>query len=145
MGHFRAVLDTNVLLDILIGESRPSFKASARILQAARDGKMELFLTTQSIIDASYIMSRTPGSSASGFDAAVSYLLDSINVESRDYFDLRRALRDRTDDFEDDVLFAYAEAKGGDAIITSDKGFARRRKDGDILFLTPEELVSYSA
>lgn len=58
---FRAFLDTNVLLDVLCTNRRPSAEASATLFQAIRSGILEGFITTQSIIDAAYILSRLSG------------------------------------------------------------------------------------
>ena len=55
---FRAFLDTNVLLDVLSTSERPSSEASEQIFEAIRSGIFEGFITTQSIIDAAYILSR---------------------------------------------------------------------------------------
>ena len=47
----RVFFDTNVLVDVLVGEIRPSHNASLQMFQAARAGLFEAFITTQSMID----------------------------------------------------------------------------------------------
>lgn len=55
---YRVFLDTNVLLDVLCTPDRPSAASSRLIFEAIRTGIFEGFLTTQSILDAFYILSR---------------------------------------------------------------------------------------
>ena len=92
MFKYRVFLDTNVLLDTLLGNTRPAYVASTSILQAAKQGLLEVFITTQSIIDASYVCSRIPGYDDESFNNAIKELLSFANIDHINVFDLYRVL-----------------------------------------------------
>ena len=78
--RIKAFLDTNVLVDILSSEPRPNSEASAIILDAICTGKMEGAISTQSILDSAYILSKTPGFSQTRFKEAVFHLNNYLNI-----------------------------------------------------------------
>jgi predicted nucleic acid-binding protein len=121
--RIKAFLDTNVLVDILSSEPRPNSVASAIILDAICSGKMEGAISTQSILDSAYILSKTPGFSQTRFKEAVFYLNNYLNIYSVDIFNVESALRHPSGDFEDDVHWAFADATSCDVLITGDKKF----------------------
>jgi predicted nucleic acid-binding protein len=126
--RIKAFLDTNVLIDVLSPNPRPNSKASFIIFQAIRSGKIEGALSTQSILDSAYILSRTPGFSLAKFAESVSQMYNFVNIYSIDIFSIKSALRHPTGDFEDDVLLAFADSTSCDLIITGDKEFCTRPK-----------------
>ena len=142
MFKYRVFLDTNVLLDALLGNTRPAYVASTSILQAAKQGLLEVFITTQSIIDASYICSRIPDYNDNSFNNAVKELLSFANVDYINSFDLNRVLKARTGDFEDDAQFQHADFIECDALITSDKAFRNSKRETEMLFFSPEEFLA---
>ena len=142
MFKYRVFLDTNVLLDTLLGNTRPAYVASRSILQAAKQGLLEVFITTQSIIDASYICSRIPDYNDNSFNNAVKELLSFANVDYINSFDLNRVLKARTGDFEDDAQFQHADFIECDALITSDKAFRNSKRETEMLFFSPEEFLA---
>ena len=137
----KVLLDTKVLIDVLCEKDRLSTPASALIFQAIRNGLLEGALTTQSIVDASYILSRMPGFSAGAFRNAILRITSFVNVESLHYFEVREAILQPGQDFEDDVHYAHAIAEGCDMIIASDAGFRTNRNSAEIPVLSPEEFV----
>lgn len=140
---YRAFLDTNLLLDVLCTPKRPSAEASARIFQAARDGGIEAFITTQSIIDAAYILSRIASPfDREAFGRSILSMMNFLNIGSIHYFEIRDAVLHGDGDLEDDAQFAHAAALGCDAIITSDRGFRSRKGGSNISIFTPEDFVS---
>ena len=139
----RVFLDTNVLVDVLMDESRPSYACSTRIFQFAKQSKLEAFITTQSIIDASYICSKIPGKRRMFFRDEILKLLNYINVEHIDTFDIRDATKIGGSDFEDDALFAHAESKGVDVLVTSDRKFISSHPATDMFVMTPEDFMSH--
>lgn len=140
---FRAFLDTNVLLDVLCTPKRPSAEASETIFQAIRTGIFEGFITTQSLVDAAYILSRLSGRfDREAFGQCVLAMTNYLNINAINVFDIRNAIIRSDGDLEDDAQFAHAEDLGCDAIITSDRTF-RQRKDGSgPQFFTPESFVA---
>ena len=136
----KAFLDTNVLLDILIPE-RPFHDRSLLILRLAKVRQIELQVSTQSLTDAQYILVKDKNSFPV-FSEMVRWMLDHVNVDGPDSFQLRDAIEGYTGDFEDDLHYAYALDKACDVIITSNRQFIHRKESGDILMMTPEEFVA---
>ena len=140
---FRAFLDTNVLLDMLCAHGRPSAEASATIFQAIRSGILEGFITTQSIIDAAYIISRLSGYfDRNAFGECILAMSNYLNINAIHILEIRDAILRGDGDLEDDSQFAHADALGCDAIITSDRAFHRRKTDSGPQFFTPETFVA---
>lgn len=140
---FKALLDTNVLLDVLCTPKRPSADASALIFQAIRSGYLEGVITTQSILDAAYILSRTAGRfDREAFGQCILSITNYVNTNAIHLFDIRDAILRSNGDLEDDTLFAHADAEGCDAIITSDREFRRRKESSGLPIFTPEAFVA---
>ena len=140
---FRAFLDTNVLIDVLCTPGRPSAEASATIFQAIRSGFLEGFITTQSIIDAAYILSRLSGRfDREAFGRCILAMSDYLNINAIHIFDIRDGILRGDGDLEDDAQFAHADALGCDAIITSDREFRHRKESSGIPIFTPEAFVA---
>ena len=140
--RLKAFLDTNVLLDILSMTPRPSAAASDVIIQAIRCGYLEGVITTQSIVDASYILSRGVHYDAGKFARAILSMLNYLNISGINVFDIRDALLHPGPDFEDDVQFAHADAENCDVVITSDRKFRLHGQSSGIQFFTPESFVA---
>ena len=140
---FRAFLDTNVLLDVLCTPKRPSAEASATIFQAIRSGILEGFITTQSIIDAAYIISRLSSCfDRDAFGECILAMSNYLNINAIHILEIRDAIFRGDGDLENDSQFAHADALGCDAIITSDKSFRRRETGSGPQFFTPESFVT---
>ena len=140
---YRAFLDTNVLVDVLSASPRPSAEASRLIFEAVRSGIFEGFITTQSILDAAYILSRLSTSyDRDRFGQSILKISNYLNVESIHIFDIRDAILRSNGDLEDDALFAHADALGCDAVITSDRSFRSRGTGSGPEFFTPDSFVA---
>ena len=145
MGRFkyRAFLDTNILVDVLSATPRPSTEASQLIFEAVRSGIFEGFITTQSILDAAYILSRLSAPyDRDRLGRSILQMSNYLNIESIHIFDIQDAILHAQGDLEDDSLFARADALGCDAVITSDRGFRNREDGSGPEFFTPEDFVS---
>ena len=138
----RIFFDTNVLVDVLVGNTRPSYNPSMRLFQAAREGLFEAYITTQSIIDAEFISHRSPGSGTPDFHRKMLYIMSFVNITQIDGISIREALKNPSGDFEDDAQFAQADGDGYDVIVTSDRRFLTRKSDNGPLFLSSEELIA---
>lgn len=137
----RIFFDTNVLVDVLVGGTRPAFKSSMKLFQAARAGLFEAFITTQSIIDAEFISHRSPGSETPDFYKKMLFIMSFVNVTQIDGLSIREALKNPGGDFEDDAQFFQADSEGFDVVVTSDRRFLSRQDADGPLFLTPEGLI----
>ena len=139
---YKVFLDTNVLLDVLCPDNRPSSGASRIIFQAAYSGLMEAVITTQSILDAAYILSRVNDHfDREAFGRCIMSMMDFMTVDPIHIFDIRDAILRPRKGLEDDAQAEHAQAEGCDAIITSDRDFLRRNDGSGILFFSPEEFV----
>ena len=142
--RLKLLIDTNVLLDVVCPDNRPSANASACILKAIKDGYLEGELSTLSIMDAAYVASQTEGCMVEKFRCKIVELSTFINIDSMDYFSMMQAVKDCTGDFEDDAQFAFAYNTGCDIVLTGDKGFHARSggKSPHIRFFTPEAFLA---
>ena len=140
---FKAFLDTNVLIDVLCAPRRPSAEASAAIFQAIRSGYLEGVITTQSILDAAYILSRTAHPyNPELFGRSILSIMNYVNVDSIHFLDVRDAILHPGGDLEDDAQFVHAEAEGCDAVITSDRQFRLQKETSGVPFFTPDEFLA---
>ena len=140
---FKALLDTNVPVDVLASPDRPSAEASRIIFQAIRSGYLEGVITTQSILDAAYILSRTaPSYDPETFGRRILSIMNYVNVDSILSFDIRDAILHPGGDLEDNALFAHAEAEGCDAVITSDRKFRLQKETSGMPFYTPDAFAA---
>ena len=137
----RVFLDTNILVDVLCGPERSSYVYSTKIIKGAKDGLFEAFITTQSIIDAEFICTNSPGSNAAYFYESMLSMIKYLNIGSIDSMEIKDALLHPDKDFEDSAQFAHASSEGMDIIITSDRKFGNRKKDDGLVFMTPEQFV----
>ena len=134
-------MDTNIILDVLSSDYREHRESSRCIFQAIRNGDIEGFITTQSIVDSEYILSRERNYRKEQFGKMMLFIMSFINITQIDGLSIREALKNPTGDFEDDAQFAQADGEGFDIIVTSDRRFIARRTDNGPLFLTPEEFI----
>ncbi len=138
----KAFIDTNVLLDILIPGRQNSLE-SAAVFRIARTSSLELCLSTQSIIDAVYIVSRSPGFDKKKFRSVILDILKFVNVHGISHFSLRSALEEENiGDIEDCAQAFFAGEYYCDVIISSDKRFPLPRKMEKIPVMTSGEFIS---
>ncbi|MBR3563079.1 MAG: PIN domain-containing protein [Bacteroidales bacterium] len=137
----RAFLDTNITIDVLSSNDREHREASRCIFQAIHNGDIEGYLTTQSILDAQYILSREKNFSMKKFSQMMLYILSFVNVTQIDGLSIREALKNPTGDFEDDAQFAQADSEEFDIVVTSDRSFLARQSADGPKIMTPEALI----
>ncbi|MBO7647613.1 MAG: PIN domain-containing protein [Bacteroidales bacterium] len=137
----KVYLDTNVLIDVLAGNRKYSL-SSQRVFEAIRQGYIEAFLSTQSIIDASYAMRRDYDKDA--FCRMVEWSRNHINISYIDSFNLGEALRFNSGDYEDDAQYACALANYCDVLITGDKKLKEHHANTNphLIICTPDEFVA---
>lgn len=142
--RLKVMIDTNVLLDVMCPDNRPSTETSTAIFRAIKKGVLEGELSTQSIVDAAYVASRTEGKELLNFKQKVQELRNYINIGGIDQFSLFAAVQKGTGDFEDDVQYEHAYDSGCDVLLTNDKEFIKHyaKKEVPIKFLTPEEFLA---
>lgn len=136
----KAFVDTNILLDYLVYE-RAHRKDAQFIFEGARQNLYNLVITTQSIIDAAYIVKKA-GTHSAETKKFIEWLALHINVESIDSFDILEALNFEIPDLEDNAQFAHAESSCCDFLITNDKGMIGRKSSTGMKIVSSEQFVA---
>ena len=117
------LLDTNVLIDYL-GRKEPFFLSAQKVVIAGFFGDARLWVPSQSVVDAFYVLSRYVDSAR--LQAAILKALTVIEPVDLTGASLERAARLGWDDLEDCLIALAAARVGADYLITRDaKGFAR--------------------
>ena len=116
----KVFLDTNVILDILM-ESRPAHLDSATILKLVSKGAVSAVISTQSVIDASYVYSQRNKLPAELFSKSITHIMNSVEVASVSEDDIKAALRRGGSDLEDAAQMECAFDSACDAVISSDR------------------------
>lgn len=136
----KAFLDTNVLLDVIIG-NRSSSPASVLIMEAVKKNLIETAVSTQSILDTAYSLR---GQIQQGeFYRFAEWLINYTNVDYISTYDIKNAIREDSGDFEDDAQVARALDTCCDVFVTGDKKL-RKHYEGKhelLQFMSPEEFV----
>lgn len=136
----KAFLDTNILMDVL-QEGRPNRESSQIIFQLVWQQEIEAVITTQSILDVSYMMKNAHVQDR--FFAVLEKWCDYINIDQLNAFDICLAARNYTGDFEDDAQYYRALDTCCDVIVTSDEEFRNKYngKNGHLKLMSPREFV----
>ena len=130
-----ALLDTNVILDVLLDRTPWNTDAVA-LWQAKLDGKFVACVTATSLTDIFYITRRYAGSEKAW--QVIHTSLDQLSVIPVGIDELRLATTLDGNDFEDNLQIACAISKQLDLIVTRDlAGFPRN----NIPILTPQQML----
>ena len=118
----RIFLDTNVLIDIIQAE-RESHNYSMAILQAVRISPLTACLSTQSIVDASYVFSQGSKAPLEEFKKAIRLIGSIADILGVEPEDIEAANFGELADYEDAVQLSCAIRNGCDVLITNDRKF----------------------
>ena len=133
--RMRVLLDTNVVLDSLLGRT-PWHAAADAVLEASRQGRLTCFLTALTIANMFYIGRRIVGADQARND--VLRCLRSFSILAIDRAVLDAAILLPGADFEDNIQISAAGHGALDAIVTRDpSGYAA----SPIRALTAEQLL----
>ena len=130
-------LDTNIIVDFLLGR-QPFALDAAALMEAARRQQAQLYVASLSYATAYYLMRKTrPHKQATAVLIELEQLVQVVSVDARA---VQQALTAGFPDFEDALqYFAAAAIPTIDAIITRDpKGF----RAGTLPVLAPAEAVA---
>ena len=120
-------------------ESRDNNIDSTSIIRVADAGYVEAVITTQSIIDAHYVIVNITKTPKQEFLTALAEIMSSVKVASISEENIRSAMAGSISDFDDASQIACAEALGCDCIISSDK---KMKRDSNITVYTPTEFCN---
>ena len=131
-----ALLDTNVILDVLL-ERHPWSIDATTLWQAKVDNLFVAYVTATSLTDIFYITRRHAGREKAWH--AIQFSLDQLSVISVGINELRLATTLNGNDFEDNLQLACAMHMRLGAIVTRNLlGFS----DINIPILTPQQMLS---
>ncbi len=141
IAKYKVFVDTNVLIDYLI-PSRPFHQVAKDLFGLIFSSRVEAAVSTQSILDAGYVVRKNPGFSREAFRSTVLYMMSRINVDSIGYFDIKDAMKDPHEDLEDNAQVAFAYSQACDFLITNDKTFLAREVPRPMQVMTPQDFVN---
>ena len=118
----RIFLDTNVLIDIIQAE-RENHDYSTAILQAVRISPLTACISTQSIVDASYVFSQGANAPVDEFKKAIRLIGSIVDILGVEAEDIEAANYGDLADYEDAVQLACAIRGGCEVLITNDRKF----------------------
>jgi len=131
----KALLDTNVILDILL-KREPYYTISSKIFLLSGEKDIYLFITSSIFTDLYYIISRILSrKKAKSFLVNLLKIVDVCGVDKGAIID---AINSDFKDLEDAVQHFAAKAKNIDLIITRNKNDF---KHSEIKVLTPSEFI----
>ena len=137
----KVFIDTNVLLDMLL-EERPGNQTAKTLFGAAEAGVFVGYLTTQSIIDANYTVSKS-GMGFEDFKKSIQSIRSFIKILAIDEIDLLWAISNPTGDFEDDAQYGSAYNGGCDFFITRDNSlFQQNSPYCPMTVMSPSDFVA---
>jgi len=133
----KVVLDTNVIIDA-VASRQPFCVEAEAILLAASEGKIEGYITANTVTDIFYVVRRSLSEEETReIIRALLYSLDVIEVGGADCW---QALSLPMQDFEDALLAACAEKIGADCIVSRDSGFIKA--DSPVRVLSPSDFLT---
>jgi len=129
-------LDTNILLDLL-DASREDHAAATEILRQAYEGRIQGWITSVSIVNATYVMRKVMAPDAIG--AYMLKILNTIEMSPLGPSEMKAAMASGWRDLEDAVQFQSALAVGSvEAIVTNDPDFKQQKL---IPVLSPKQFL----
>jgi predicted nucleic-acid-binding protein len=121
----KITVDTNVLVRAIVVDD----PAQAKLAQAALGEAELVVVTTTSLCEFVWVLSRGYGFSRADVSAAIRGLMESANVEpSRPAVEAGLALLDEGGDFADGVIAFEGRALGAETFVTFDKDAVKRLK-----------------
>ncbi|MGH9384513.1 MAG: PIN domain-containing protein [Vicinamibacterales bacterium] len=132
----RALLDVNVVLDVLL-DRQPYAESASAIWEAVERGELEGLLSAHAVTTIHYLNKKIVGGRTAR--EATDALLSVFDVAPVDRSVLHSALSSESRDFEDAVMAAAARRAKCDVIVTRNtKDFKR----SPVRVLTPSEAVA---
>lgn len=132
----KVLLDTNIMLDVIL-QRQPFVTPAIEILKLSDLGKLESYITSNSITDIFYVL-RKYFDNVEDRKKAVKYILQMINIVSVTKSDIFRALDLEYTDFEDALQTQCAKKIKAECIISkNEKDF----KDTLMKVVSPDKFI----
>ena len=138
-------LDTNILLDILQGNTRPNYTDSARLLsELKKQHEIQALVSVQTIIDVSYCMTRHKDTEKDFYNLT-SKLLEKLYLVTISPEDLNRALASHPEDFEDEAQLRCAQTNDCSYFITGDTRLLKIENKEKLRFSSPGDFLKLAS
>ncbi len=132
----RVLIDTNIVMDVLL-DREPFGKYSAGVFKLAEQGKIEAFLTANSVTDIVYILRKTYEKETIKKNLLTMFsFIKILNVSARDIIS---AFDISSNDYEDAVIMQCASRIKADFIVTRNPGDF---KASSVKHITAEDFLS---
>lgn len=131
----KVFIDTNVIVDFCTARE-PFFRDAAIIIDMARDGLIEMVVSSLTFVNVAYVMRKHyPKAEVL---RKINALMDICDISAINRSTLRNAIKSEARDFEDAIQFFSLKEHNVDVIITRDcEGF----KDFEASIATPQEFL----
>jgi predicted nucleic acid-binding protein len=131
----KILIDTNIILDVLLGRE-PFVEKSVRVFEYAEKGRVEAFITSNSVADIVYILRKAY--SIEAIRDKLLIMFGFIKIISVTANDIINALKMDVPDFEDAIIMQCAKQSNLDLILTRHK---KDFKESPVRCLTVEEWI----
>jgi len=132
----RVLVDTNIVLDVLLGR-KPFVDKAARVFGLIERGQVEGLLCATTVTTIDYLLTQTLSRPESL--GTIRRLLGLFEIAPVNRLVLEEALRSRIVDFEDAVLEQAGRLAGADAIVTRN---TRDYRNSAVKAVEPDELLA---
>jgi predicted nucleic acid-binding protein len=133
--RIKVLIDLNIILDVL-QKRLPFYEASARVLAAVENGRLDGFVAAHSITTLFYWLAKTQ--SAQSARTIITDLLQFLSVAEVNQVTLEQALILQYEDFENAVQMMAAVRVGAEYVITRNP---QDYRDGPIPAVQPAEFL----
>lgn len=134
----RCMIDTNVILDVFLGQE-PFFTSSKAVLSLCERKKLHGFISASSATDIFYIVRKRLRSTQKAYDA-LGHVLNIVKILTVTNDDVNTAFLAKAKDFEDCLLAVCARSNKCDGIITRNKEDFQEFR---IPLYSPEEILAF--
>lgn len=139
-------LDTNILMDYLVGSCRPNYEASARLLAEVKNNPdISAFVSVQSITDCSYFFTKKSITSNDFFLEPVRKILALVRLRAHSDHNVYECFSRSFTDFEDEMLLRSAIDNDCAYFITGDQKILEKQPFPLIKAIHPADFLAKAA
>ena len=135
----KVFLDSNILLDLIF--DRAHSLESRIIFSAVMSNHIQAVVTTQSLIDISYVIENKSPERINRLFELYDQFMKRMDIAYIDFFNIKEAREDYSGDYEDDAQFRCAEDAYCHYFITSDKKIQENKRSEYMTVISPGAFV----